>query len=430
MLDSSSRFFIYPLESLSLPLYHLSRHGVAPLDDPDLELIIQLQLDDLQSLITDNESRETDDDGGAALETYRAELRALASNRAFCQHIANGGEPANYLAPGHTTATVATDDQASSNGQDSPDTGNTTPSCSSSDHIPNVSLCEEQRKATRRLDLLTVNEEEEDIYSPPGEEKTSTGLSNHNFTVAGSTKNDDNESAYSIVQKEGTAASNASLYDELASMDIDDSRDNIIEYRQCLACLEKLPTMELAVCPCSHAYCGECLGSVFEKAMEDESFFPPRCCRQAIPFNDHRDVLPDHLVENFEAKELEYSTPNRTYCHQPTCSAFISGLVDDDVVMCLDCCAETCTTCKGAAHRGMDCPEDLGTIEILEFARENGWQRCYSCQCMVELDTGCNHISELSPPLRNSVVFYSFRTVTDSLIDSLQMPGRVLLSVR
>ncbi|PVH71728.1 hypothetical protein DL98DRAFT_387736, partial [Cadophora sp. DSE1049] len=31
--------------------------------------------------------------------------------------------------------------------------------------------------------------------------------------------------------------------------------------------------------------------------------------------------------------------------------------------------------------------------QVLQAADENGWQRCYSCRRLVELDIGCNHIT-------------------------------------
>jgi hypothetical protein len=39
---------------------------------------------------------------------------------------------------------------------------------------------------------------------------------------------------------------------------------------------------------------------------------------------------------------------------------------------------------------------------VLQTADENGWQRCYSCRRLVELDLGCNHITFVSlthPPI-------------------------------
>ncbi|KAK4085272.1 uncharacterized protein Triagg1_262 [Trichoderma aggressivum f. europaeum] len=69
---------------------------------------------------------------------------------------------------------------------------------------------------------------------------------------------------------------------------------------------------------------GRCVASrLFKAAMSDESLFPPRCCGQSIPLGSNEIFLPAELVREYRAKELEYSTPNRTYCYRPSCSAFI-----------------------------------------------------------------------------------------------------------
>uniref|UniRef100_L2GEN1 Ibr domain-containing protein n=1 Tax=Colletotrichum fructicola (strain Nara gc5) TaxID=1213859 RepID=L2GEN1_COLFN len=54
----------------------------------------------------------------------------------------------------------------------------------------------------------------------------------------------------------------------------------------------------------------------------------------------------------FRAKEVEFSTPNRTYCHQPTCSTFVPvEFIKNDIATCPRCVYKTCAICKGADHR-------------------------------------------------------------------------------
>lgn len=73
--------------------------------------------------------------------------------------------------------------------------------------------------------------------------------------------------------------------------------------------------------PCGHAYCLGCLKELFQISMQDETLMPPRCCRQEIPINLAK--LTPKETENFTAKLLEFSTTNRLYCSEPTCSTFI-----------------------------------------------------------------------------------------------------------
>ncbi|KFY26711.1 hypothetical protein V493_03912 [Pseudogymnoascus sp. VKM F-4281 (FW-2241)] len=161
----------------------------------------------------------------------------------------------------------------------------------------------------------------------------------------------------------------------------------------CEACREEKKFFDVARVPCRHEYCRACLEDLFKTAMTDESIFPPRCCRQQIPIIAVRIFLSSELVQAFERKQIEFETPNRTYCYLPTCSAFINTQnVNVEVAACHECGSMTCTTCKAAAHTG-DCPNDAALQQVLDTARENGWQRCYSCWRLVELDHGCNHMT-------------------------------------
>ncbi len=162
---------------------------------------------------------------------------------------------------------------------------------------------------------------------------------------------------------------------------------------RCVACREDKKFFDVARVPCRHEYCRDCLEDLFQMSLTDESLFPPRCCRQPIPMKLVRMFLESQLVQAYEAKKIEIETPNRTYCCSQICSAFIQAeSITDDVSTCLNCSTTTCTTCKAATHVG-DCPSDTTLQQVLEIAAENGWQRCYSCWRVVELDHGCNHMT-------------------------------------
>ncbi|KAI1661645.1 IBR finger domain-containing protein [Daldinia decipiens] len=161
----------------------------------------------------------------------------------------------------------------------------------------------------------------------------------------------------------------------------------------CLACGEKYIYLDVMRAPCGHLYCRECLAQLFRSAMSDESLFPPRCCQQNIPLRGLVFSLPKELIREFRAKEVEFSTPRRTYCHQPECSAFIPPKNHvGDIAICMDCGVQTCITCKGPSHNG-DCPDDKDLQEVLELAQEHGWQQCYNCLSLIELSDGCYHMT-------------------------------------
>lgn len=196
--------------------------------------------------------------------------------------------------------------------------------------------------------------------------------------------------------------------------------------RDCVICLEKFPFHEVARAPCAagHEYCRGCLMELFSRCLSDESLFPPRCCSEPFRLDSVRVFLSPKLVGEFLARKLEMETPDRTYCHQPSCSAFIPRqFIRHDQGTCPRCQARTCTICKGPPHRG-DCPQDPGLQEVLRVAQENGWQRCCSCQRVVELNTGCNHMSESSHarPFRRTPV--SHMVVVHIVADSPSLPVR------
>ncbi|KAK8217970.1 hypothetical protein IWZ01DRAFT_562835, partial [Phyllosticta capitalensis] len=164
--------------------------------------------------------------------------------------------------------------------------------------------------------------------------------------------------------------------------------------RTCEACRDDKKWFGLARLPCRHEYCRGCLDQLFRASVQDESLFPPRCCRQRIPLTTVRVFLNSGTANYFEEKAPEFETPNRTYCHVKRCSAWIPPRnIRDEVGTCPKCATTTCTICKQASHGTGDCPRDEGTNELLEIAALNGWQRCFRCRRMIMLSTGCHHMT-------------------------------------
>jgi hypothetical protein len=110
-------------------------------------------------------------------------------------------------------------------------------------------------------------------------------------------------------------------------------------------------------------------------------------------------MLAEDLVRAYEEKKVEFGTEDRVYCADPVCSAFIHVKgVGTEKATCMKCGKVTCVMCKAAAHVG-DCPKDTAMQHLLATAKEEGWQRCRACRRVVELDTGCNHITYVLIPL-------------------------------
>lgn len=167
----------------------------------------------------------------------------------------------------------------------------------------------------------------------------------------------------------------------------------LILRQECVACARTILPFDDLQAPCGHHYCRDCTVQLFNAATTDESLFPVRCCRQLIPISRARHFLPVNLIQLFQRKAIEFSTSNRTYCAEPTCSAFVvPDSIKGDIAVCTVCRRRTCTICKGEAHEG-DCPADSNLQLLLKKAEDVGWQRCYQCRSVVELYIGCNHIT-------------------------------------
>ncbi|OBT60792.1 hypothetical protein VE03_09900 [Pseudogymnoascus sp. 23342-1-I1] len=116
----------------------------------------------------------------------------------------------------------------------------------------------------------------------------------------------------------------------------------------CVSCGDDNNPGNIGRAPCGHGYCHDCLQNLVETAITDESFFPPRCCRQPISFKTIRKFLTSELVQALINKQAEFETPNKTYCSVQTCSAFIgSGNIVDDVAVVVALNFATSVDCHG-----------------------------------------------------------------------------------
>ncbi|KAL8790094.1 MAG: hypothetical protein Q9213_000796 [Squamulea squamosa] len=190
----------------------------------------------------------------------------------------------------------------------------------------------------------------------------------------------------------------------------------------CIICGDELPSETMSQLSCGDWYCHECLVDLFNGAMKDESLFPPRCCEK-IPLSAVQHLLPPDFPEKFQARVVELDTPNRTYCVNSDCSKFINpGDIEGDVATCSNCWVQTCVICKRYAHQG-DCPEDPAVVGLMALAAREGFRQCPSCQLMVELELGCNHITWVSISHHGGVVNFANAF-------KMSLPSRILLRVR
>ncbi|KAL8949505.1 MAG: hypothetical protein Q9183_007597, partial [Haloplaca sp. 2 TL-2023] len=164
---------------------------------------------------------------------------------------------------------------------------------------------------------------------------------------------------------------------------------------ECTSCFDDIPKKEAILVPCNHRYCYPCFSQLIATAIQNEDHFPPKCCLQEIPRRVLRQKLKGPDLASFDAKALEYSVAigSRYYCARPECAKWIDTTkakhLNSSRLQCPHCRHNMCTLCRGPSHpSGQDCPQDFALDATLQQAERAGWQRCYNCRAMVELNTG------------------------------------------
>jgi hypothetical protein len=160
-----------------------------------------------------------------------------------------------------------------------------------------------------------------------------------------------------------------------------------------VACTEKYLRTYTFPVPCGRRYCDDCLATLFENAIKDESMFPPRCYGQVIPFASVRSIIGPDLLAAVANRAAEFVSTDRTYCPNLSCHSFIpQGRVVRNIALCLKCAKLTCSICQGPGQLG-GCPSDPNAELLLELAEKKQWQFCGKCHSLVERKSGCDHMT-------------------------------------
>lgn len=140
-------------------------------------------------------------------------------------------------------------------------------------------------------------------------------------------------------------------------------------------------------------------------SVNDPQHMPPKCCTQDhIPLKHVEKLFDTRFKMKWNQKYQEYTTKNRIYCPIKGCGEWIKpSQIHVDTSggantgrkygKCNRCRTKVCCTCNGKWHTSRECPKDEATQRFAEIAKEEGWQRCFNCSAMVELNEGCNHMT-------------------------------------
>lgn len=161
----------------------------------------------------------------------------------------------------------------------------------------------------------------------------------------------------------------------------------------CISCDDESDTIAFNA-PCKHHYCDDCLASYVESALEPDGIFPPLCCNLPITLQSARAHLCHDLIKRYEEKHAEIVAVCSLLCAQPGCCVVIPPeKVVGGLGHCLACNNNTCTKCRLQEHKDQPCPTDTEQEDLTRLAKEQGWQACYRCNNMIELNFGCNHMT-------------------------------------
>ncbi len=164
--------------------------------------------------------------------------------------------------------------------------------------------------------------------------------------------------------------------------------------RQCLVCCEPTTSSTSLTLPsCSHTWCYACIFRRFSAAIENETNYPVICCSAQTPviLSPAVDtVIGRYMTSLFLAKKTEYDTQDKTYCHVPSCSNFISpGTIRVRQATCKSCKADTCSECKKAYHGTTACQKVKKEDDQFEaWCEDKKTRKCPRCERVVERISG------------------------------------------
>ncbi|XP_071698485.1 E3 ubiquitin-protein ligase RSL1-like [Rutidosis leptorrhynchoides] len=187
------------------------------------------------------------------------------------------------------------------------------------------------------------------------------------------------------------------------------------EIEKCVICLEdKIKDNFIQVDGCNHRYCDSCM----KKHAEI------RLLQGMVPKCPHEDCDSDLGIETCEMfltpkriemmrkhlKEASIPVAEKVYCPYPKCSTLMSKtelqrfpryVNEGGARTCNKCHGNFCINCRVPWHIDMTCVEykrknpmpPVEESKLKTLAAENLWRQCIKCQHIIELTTGCYHMT-------------------------------------
>jgi len=198
----------------------------------------------------------------------------------------------------------------------------------------------------------------------------------------------------------------------------------------CYCCHHAISSPTSLRTACGHHYDLLCLQHLLTHSIHTLTL--PTCCKTPIPTRSFLHLLPynSSIRKAWLEREVEMMVlpeeRERVYCPGTGCGAFVGGVERNQqrtVMECARCGEGVCSSCQREAHapappaassistfsspstsrsssRSLDRNQsqcqptiDRGERAFLETSRERGWQRCFQCRRVVDVEEGCNHVT-------------------------------------
>lgn len=170
------------------------------------------------------------------------------------------------------------------------------------------------------------------------------------------------------------------------------SASNTANIESCAGCGDDLARDTMMQLSCKHSYCRECSTEYVEVALRLNLKFPSSCCDSPITLAMLEGHISSALADKYQEKQDEIIANHTIRCAISWCKHLIySQNVHTMEFRCSACCLDTCRECAGT-HEGRACHEQEDRERLATLAGEKGWQACYCCGEVIELNHGCNHI--------------------------------------
>jgi len=201
---------------------------------------------------------------------------------------------------------------------------------------------------------------------------------------------------------------------------------------QCGVCFEEQPQDSVArLDPCGHCFCRDCIrGHVGSKLAENR--YPILCpvC-MSKKGKGAPGMVTDVLVQQIGISEKQYETwvelemvefSVLIQCRKCKRSAFVDRQDLDDTTNLAcplpECDHIWCKVCQQSITLGGPQHSCDGSSELNHLMKERGWKYCPGCKTPIQKESGCNHMTCMSPGCNTHFCYICGDTIIRSALGS------------